>query len=227
MKILKNTISNLKHGFTLAEVLITLVIIGVVAALTIPAAINKYKDEELKSQFKKAYSTISQAFYKTQMYDFFGYSKCYYGEGGIGTAVSECPAFYEALAKNLSIQKNCRGNSLADGCIPGYQTYATSSGNVGYNQDYIENRNNTWVLSDGQILIPYYYASNGAMPVFLVDINGHKGPNGYGKDLFGFRIKRNADTGVFLIPENDAGIALVPGGKQASEMLQYCLAGKK
>lgn len=38
------------EGFTLAEVLITLGIIGVVAAMTIPAVINKYKSVQLKAQ---------------------------------------------------------------------------------------------------------------------------------------------------------------------------------
>ena len=36
-----------KYAFTLAEVLITLGIIGVVAAMTLPALVTKYKDKEL------------------------------------------------------------------------------------------------------------------------------------------------------------------------------------
>lgn len=45
-------------AFTLAEVLITLGIIGVVAALTLPSLIHKHKINVLESQFKKAYSVI-------------------------------------------------------------------------------------------------------------------------------------------------------------------------
>ena len=52
-------ISN-NYGFTLAEVLITLGIIGVVAAITIPNLINNYKAKRLHSQFLKSYSTIQQ-----------------------------------------------------------------------------------------------------------------------------------------------------------------------
>ena len=51
-----------KFGFTLAEVLITLGIIGVVAALTIPSLINNYKAQRLRTQFLKSYSTIQQVF---------------------------------------------------------------------------------------------------------------------------------------------------------------------
>lgn len=44
------------NGFTLAEVLITLGILGVVAAMTLPALASKYKDKVLVSQAKKLYS---------------------------------------------------------------------------------------------------------------------------------------------------------------------------
>ncbi|MDD3238109.1 MAG: type II secretion system protein [Candidatus Gastranaerophilales bacterium] len=51
----------MKKAFTLAEVLITLVIIGVIAALTIPALLNNTNKEEYKTGVKKAYSVLSQA----------------------------------------------------------------------------------------------------------------------------------------------------------------------
>ena len=50
-----------KTAFTLAEVLITLGIIGVVAALTLPALIQNNRNKELQTGLKKAYSVISQA----------------------------------------------------------------------------------------------------------------------------------------------------------------------
>jgi prepilin-type N-terminal cleavage/methylation domain-containing protein len=48
-------------GFTLAEVLITLGIIGIVSALTIPALITNIRGNRLKSQFNKAYADLNQA----------------------------------------------------------------------------------------------------------------------------------------------------------------------
>ena len=53
--------SKIKKGFTLAEVLITLVVIGVIAALTIPTVVNKYKKQEVASKLKKFYSNMQQA----------------------------------------------------------------------------------------------------------------------------------------------------------------------
>lgn len=49
-------------GFTLAEVLITLGVIGVVAAMIIPTLMTNLQNRKLESQFKEAYSILSQAF---------------------------------------------------------------------------------------------------------------------------------------------------------------------
>ncbi len=51
----------MKKGFTLAEVLITLGIIGVVAAMTIPTLIANTRSQQYRSKFKKTVSTLSQA----------------------------------------------------------------------------------------------------------------------------------------------------------------------
>ncbi len=50
------------EGFTLAEVLITLGIIGIVAAMTMPTLITKYKNKQAVSQLKKSYAIVSNAF---------------------------------------------------------------------------------------------------------------------------------------------------------------------
>lgn len=47
-------------GFTMAEVLITIGIIGVVAAMTFPALVMHHRNKALESQFKKYYSIFSQ-----------------------------------------------------------------------------------------------------------------------------------------------------------------------
>ncbi|MBQ8459219.1 type II secretion system protein [bacterium] len=66
-KVLHHTIQNSNslltkyRAFTLAEVLITIGIIGVVAALTIPNLINNYKKQSTAIQLKSEYSKILQA----------------------------------------------------------------------------------------------------------------------------------------------------------------------
>lgn len=54
-------------AFTLAEVLITLGIIGVVAALTIPSLISRYRGKVAVSRLQKFYSTMQQALTKSEL----------------------------------------------------------------------------------------------------------------------------------------------------------------
>ena len=58
---MKNTIKQFKNGFTLAEVLITLVIVGVVAGMTIPTVIQNVHKKQVGVKLKKFYSVMSQA----------------------------------------------------------------------------------------------------------------------------------------------------------------------
>ena len=50
-----------KLGFTLAEDLITMVIIGVIAAMTVPTLMNNTNGQEFRSALKKAVSGVNQA----------------------------------------------------------------------------------------------------------------------------------------------------------------------
>ncbi len=60
-----------KCAFTLAEVLITLGIIGVVAAMTIPTLVSKTTANRYRAQYKKTVATLSQAARLSQsQYDF-------------------------------------------------------------------------------------------------------------------------------------------------------------
>lgn len=225
---MNNIVLKLKYGFTLAEVLITLVIIGVIAAMTIPTLINKTQDQEFKSQFSKAFSTVSQAIYKTETNDFYGYAKCYYPkprlDGMEQYYPQDCSSFFSKLIKNLQVQKICNNNALSGGCVPVYD-YTPNGGCSGFSKNSIENTDKAIVLSNGQIIIPYTL-SDTTYPLFLIDINGQKGPNAYGKDLFAFLIFRDVDAGMYA--GNDGRCdAPVSGGRTTEEMIKYSLAGIK
>ena len=81
-----------RFGFTLAEVLITLGIIGVVAAMTIPTLIANTNSAKFRSQFKKTLSTLNQAGLMAQAQYDFDYSgtdgKC---SATVATAAAENP----------------------------------------------------------------------------------------------------------------------------------------
>ena len=119
----------MKKGFTLAEVLITLAIIGVVAALTIPSVIVKTQQQEFKTGAKKAISVLSQAIQLTEVKD--GY-----------TPFTDNPAaqadFIDALMNNMNIVKtDDSGNApvfyTADGMR--YEIVYMSSGEIDFIAD--------------------------------------------------------------------------------------------
>jgi prepilin-type N-terminal cleavage/methylation domain-containing protein len=201
-----------KKAFTLAEVLITLGIIGVVAALTMPALIADYQKHALKTQFKKAFSTYSQNLQKTVMIDYDGAdTKCFYTISN-GHNMSGCKEFYDKFAQNMKVIKTCYGNALADGCVPVYQKYRETSGCSGSSQNNINNLNTAYVLADGSIMITY--GANG-YGLFLFDTNGFKGPNKAGHDLFAIDIRQNSGGGIQFFGNSEHS--------QGSDSILVCL----
>ena len=55
-----------RYGFTLAEVLITLGVIGVVSAITIPTLIQSYRNHVVETRLKKVYSVMNQAIQRAE-----------------------------------------------------------------------------------------------------------------------------------------------------------------
>ena len=97
-----------KCAFTLAEVLITLGIIGVVAAITIPALIQKQYEKETVAKVKKAYSELSQAYLMAK--NEFGT----FDQWGITTNMSSAEShiiFGNNMKKYMKLSKDCIGMS--------------------------------------------------------------------------------------------------------------------
>ena len=130
-----------KNAFTLAEVLITLGIIGIVAAITLPLLVQNYQKMVLKNQFKNAYSIAQNAYKMAEAklgfapqcyysYDWIG-APCIKYENGLcveyGEAVnptnqsSDCSVLREQLMKTYKVVKVCEKNAFSDGCIPAYK----------------------------------------------------------------------------------------------------------
>ena len=57
----------MKKGFTLAEVLITLGVIGVVAALTLPSVIQNHRQKAVETKLAKFYSMVNQAIQRSEL----------------------------------------------------------------------------------------------------------------------------------------------------------------
>lgn len=173
-----------KLAFTLAEILITLGIIGIVAALTIPTVLSNYQDKATIVQLKKDYNIITQAFNSIKVDNGELQDWCPYNQYSTQIDASTCAA--NLFSKYLRIEKYCGPNA---GCIPaiGYKslyddgTYSTSLSNNIYQK---------MMLSDGSTLIVEGQpdATLGGIHLLdlIVDINGLKAPNRWGYDVFEF-----------------------------------------
>ena len=174
------------RGFTLAEVLITLVIIGVIAAMTIPTLINKTNKQEYVSRLKKAYSTLSQATNRIIADE--GMPR-----GDIGGWATSTENIYNLYRKYLNKAKAC-DNGIT-GCFSG--TYTRMNGVVNSLDTGVDRYG--LILSDG---IAFLFQNNDfsmdcslkgcgtneKCQHILVDVNGPKGPNIVGQDTFAFSL---------------------------------------
>ncbi len=233
-----------KNAFTLAEVLITLAIIGIVAALTIPTVVRNYQKQELKVQFKKAYATISQTVAKT--YADLGYQAgCYAYMDSLGTAHfsnSECTGvFWPQFFKNLKVIKYCASNSFINGCVPEYlgrdgiyqKRQTAQEGDPDYDPNYGMNAIKdcaawtsakfkgvpSYVIADG-LIFSFAYNWSTVDPVFAVDINGKKPPNKLGYDVFALMFNAQDSLGKNI--KLREGYCFTPdeGGLTTTQMLK-------
>ena len=172
-----------KAAFTLAEVLITLGIIGVVAAMTMPALIQNARNRELESALKKSASVIAQAL------------DMYKAENGVPiTSDVSTHNLKPAIIKYFKVLQDCgEGYNDADSaCIKNYNdpdrnstTYKNFSGNnTIFLNDFDDGQ---FVLTDGTLILLNNYETQAV--IISVDVNGYKKrPNRLGQDLFMFQL---------------------------------------
>lgn len=206
-----------KHiGFTLAEVLITLGIIGVVAAMTLPMLISNYKEKELITRAKKSASILWNALTAIQAeYGETDFSNIF----ATGSINSEDTA--DILSRHLKVIKRCK--IMETGCHDSPIKLAkpvdnTGSGTAGYFSRYGLKNLPQLVLADGSIIQVQNYGKcdrtymgnvtdadgnvvtdSAGNPLkeekmssscvdLTIDTNGNKGPNQVGADVFGMFI---------------------------------------
>lgn len=220
-----------KRAFTLSETLITIGIIGVAAAITLPSIVSKTEGYILKQQFKKAYSTLQNA--QLRIYaDTGSYYACYYYSGTALTTQIDCKAMEEHLKNILNPIKICEGNAYTEGCIPKYKGIDTVilednpdadisvplKNCPGFTESSILNKNETWVLKDGTIIGWYKYNQTNYGPLIYIDTNGQKKPNKWGYDIFSL-IWYGNEKRVWLSADSVCSRA-EKGGKSTAEMLR-------
>lgn len=164
-----------RNGFTLSEVLLVLSVIGVVAALTIPALVQKVNDDQYKAAWKKTFSTMSQA--HTLIMQENG--------GALANSFTTDSSFRNLFKAKLNYLTTCDDTSCA----------APSLKKMDGSADAYSFTNNL-VLSNGSILSIFHvdsqnctHSSHIGSPVecgwIMTDVNGKTGPNQWGKDIYG------------------------------------------
>ncbi len=105
------------NGFTLAEILITLAIIGIVAAITLPSLLVNVNEKAWEAQKKALHARLAQAI--GQMNTLSGYGTYTEGEEGTATADTAAESFIlDALSKVYKINNVCGPDKLSSCGIP-------------------------------------------------------------------------------------------------------------
>mgnify|MGYP004541547403 FL=1 len=193
-----------KLGFTLTEVLITLGIIGVVAAMTLPTLMHEYKIRQYKTGFWRTSSLIQSALKQTaNEFGYDSYEDFFYICGNLPkSAESSCRSENAELFKQINddflsrfkVMQNLSGTQFYNMKVK-FKDYSGKYQNS-YSQLYGITTFNTphgggHILIDGSLIssITFFYhePSDGFSITF--DTNGpYKGPNQYGRDLFLFNV---------------------------------------
>lgn len=153
-----------KNGFTLAEVLITLAIIGVVASLTLPSLMTNTQEQQSVTAFKKAMNTLNEVAQMNAAIDGFDYS---------GIANTNAPTARAVYDANGALEQSIWGMmaSKAQVDVPQSTTGGIAGGCNGMSQVFFR---------DGTVLCYAATATNGNNSSFInavVDTNGRKAPN--------------------------------------------------
>ena len=205
-----------KKGFTLAEVLITLGIIGIIATMTIPTLMANYQKTIYATGLKEAYSIFNQALLNlTRDYDCPGDLACTGLLENKGYLLTLLP---EAIVKYFKVVKNC-GQTADQGCLSDKVDlyYDGTANNSNYDMDGMGWY--SFITADG-ISFAIQMLDNGGTSLskgvtndmtkvhgqLIVDVNGpNKGPNYLGRDIFWFFITNGHGAKIYPVGGADDG----------------------
>ena len=209
-----------RFGFTLAEVLITLGIIGVVAAMTMPTLMNQTNGAQYKAAYKKALSAISQAVTLNVALDDVSFADALAGTAGSQAANANGASIASLLTARMNVVKA----TTADSNNVGYTIAANGSTltQSADNTTLFFNDGSTFTFEGDAASCTKDTATNTDTPCYgYIDVNGAKGPNKVVKCSSGSGSTCVADnpTDVYpvifydqtILPNSDAARAVLYG----------------
>ena len=207
---INNSLLKKKLAFTLAEVLIVISIIGIVAEIVIPDIVADVFDSYSLAMVKEDYSILQQSIKIVETNNGTSFSDCYIGGNSLDAATD---AVTSIIAANLKIAKDCGRNP---GCFSpnGYKYLADGfnglhsplnlddAATFSMNKMILANGSSLGIVVKSLILGPAPSYSLYQVD-FFVDVNGLKGPNRLGYDTFLFRIFNRQAFGPWWAPNNN------------------------
>ncbi len=184
----------MRKGFTLAEVLITLGIVGIVAVLTIPSVMKNYKNRLYTSQLEKVYAQISdatQAIMNDEHVDSFYETKANGTEKCTDNTKQTCTGGLPYFLSNYfeTVKKNCASGDADELCVAGSTTSSykyidgSNAGGIGSGTYCVQ-------LASGATICGFHNPANKCTSL-AVDVNGQAAPNIAGRDLFSMDIHKD------------------------------------
>lgn len=172
---------SLRRAFTLAEVVITLGIIGVVSAMTIPALITDMTNREMEARFNRTYSQLNQI------------AKAYAAESDMTIPVAvrsgvSMKDIFSSHLKGMSVSSTDMWNSTEeDGKTPSIAIYNKYKNFTGGTVKQICDISGAYADLSGVLYMWNDSPADGENgPIICVDLNGNARPNIIGIDYFLF-----------------------------------------
>ena len=159
--------------------LITLAIIGVVSALTVPGLMNSYQKQTYVTQLHKVYNEVTQALTQYQT-DRFAVNLFEAGLNSQANAYTFIETYFKVVNKCDTVTSPCFANTSEYKNLAGNSATSVISANV-----------KSYVLASGAAIRPLLNIEGDKLINLGIDINGAKGPNILGRDLFFFGIYNN------------------------------------
>ena len=170
----------MKHNaFTLAEVLVTLGIIGVVSALTLPTLVKNHQRQTYTVQLQKVFNELAQAAEQVKADS----NSANLNESQLRRRGSEF-----LLTNYFKTTRTCSdANNLTD-CFS--NDYINMNGDNVSISDFVPAGSSCAVIASGASICVGTMSAGGNIAV-ATDINGKQGPNVVGRDLFTLAIENN------------------------------------
>lgn len=197
--------NNKKSAFTLSEVMVTLTLIGFIATMTLSTVGSSIQQKARLSEFKNAYAKLETTLKditvdEGQIYNCYAtpsdediedFGLSIADKGTLNASGAQCSTLINKFVRAMGATRFCTSNPRGNGCVPDNDNYPSPHEDSCFSD---LTKGQAYVLDNSMILFTDGYVNDdkegdNSLTQFAVDVNGRKGPNKWGQDVFTFAIK--------------------------------------